>query len=106
MPAGAVPKDGPSAGITIATALASLVTGRAVSEDVALTGEITLTGHVLPIGGVKEKVLAAERAGIGTVILPRENEPDLEEVPRDVRERTRFVLADTIDDVIAAALPG
>ncbi len=106
VPAGAVPKDGPSAGITIATALASLVTGRAVSEDVALTGEITLTGHVLPIGGVKEKVLAAERAGIGTVILPRENEPDLEEVPRDVRERTRFVLADTIDDVIAAALPG
>ena len=106
VPAGAVPKDGPSAGITIATALVSLVTGRTVSEDVALTGEITLTGHVLPIGGVKEKVLAAERAGIGTVILPRENEPDLEEVPKDVRERTRFVLADTIDDVIAAALPG
>ncbi len=106
VPAGAVPKDGPSAGITIATALVSLVTGRTVSEDVALTGEITLTGHVLPVGGVKEKVLAAERAGIGTVILPRENEPDLEEVPKDVRERTRFVLADTIDDVIAAALPG
>ncbi|MCL4289601.1 MAG: endopeptidase La [Thermoleophilia bacterium] len=105
VPAGAVPKDGPSAGITIATALVSLVTGRTVSEDVALTGEITLTGQVLPIGGVKEKVLAAERAGIGTVILPRENEPDLEEVPKDARERTRFVLADTIDDVIAAALP-
>ncbi|MCC6224671.1 MAG: endopeptidase La [Thermoleophilia bacterium] len=106
VPAGAVPKDGPSAGITIATALASLVTGRLVAEDVALTGELTLTGQVLPIGGVKEKVLAAERAGIGTVVLPRENEPDLEEVPKDVRERMRFVLADTIGDVVAAALPG
>jgi ATP-dependent Lon protease len=106
VPAGAVPKDGPSAGIAIATALVSLVSRKPVSEDVAMTGEITLTGQVLPIGGVKEKVLAAQRAGIATVVLPRENEPDLEELPESARDAMRFVLADSIGDVIAAALNG
>ena len=105
VPAGAVPKDGPSAGITMATALVSLATGVPVSEDVAMTGEITLTGQVLPIGGVKEKMLAAQRAGIGTVILPKENEADLDDLPDDVRDTMRFVLADTIDDVLDAAFP-
>jgi len=101
-----VPKDGPSAGITMATALASLALGRAVSEDVAMTGEITLTGQVLPIGGVREKVLAAQRAGIGTVVLPRENEGDLDDLPQEVRDNMRFVLADTVEEVLEAALPG
>ncbi len=91
VPAGAVPKDGPSAGIAMATALASLALGRPVSEEVAMTGEITLTGQVLPIGGVREKVLAAQRAGLTTVILPKENEPDLEDLPRDVRKSMHFV---------------
>jgi ATP-dependent Lon protease len=105
VPAGAVPKDGPSAGTAMATALASLATGVPVSEDVAMTGEITLTGQVLPIGGVKEKVLAAERADIGTVILPSENEADLDDLPDDVRLSLRFVLADTIGDVLETAFP-
>ena len=104
VPAGAVPKDGPSAGITMATAIVSLLTGRPVSDDVAMTGEITLTGQVLPIGGVKEKVLAAQRAGISTVILPRENEADLEELPRDVRRALRFIPVDSAREVIAVAL--
>ena len=90
-----MPKDGPSAGVAMATALSSLAMNVPVSEDVAMTGEITLTGLVLPIGGVKEKVLAAERAEISTVILPRQNEPDLEELPKDVRNSMNFVLADT-----------
>jgi ATP-dependent Lon protease len=105
VPAGAVPKDGPSAGTAMATALSSLATGVPVSDDVAMTGEITLTGQVLPIGGVKEKTLAAERAGIGTVILPKENEADLDDLPEDVRDSMQFVLADTIDDVLEAAFP-
>ena len=105
VPAGAVPKDGPSAGIAMATALASLAMDTPVSEDVAMTGEITLTGQVLPIGGVKEKVLAAQRAGIETVILPRENEPDLDDLPKEVREGMRFVLADGVDEVVEAAFP-
>jgi ATP-dependent Lon protease len=105
VPAGAVPKDGPSAGIAMATALASLAMDAAVSDDVAMTGEITLTGQVLPIGGVKEKVLAAQRAGIETVILPRENEPDLDDLPKEVREEMRFVLADAVDEVVEAAFP-
>jgi ATP-dependent Lon protease len=106
VPAGAVPKDGPSAGITMATAIVSLVRGRAVADDLAMTGEITLTGQVLPIGGVREKVLAAQRAGIRRVVLPSENEPDLEELPTETREAVEFVLADSLDRVLAAAFDG
>jgi ATP-dependent Lon protease len=105
VPAGAVPKDGPSAGIAIATALASLATGRPVSEDVAMTGEITLTGQVLPIGGVKEKVLAAQRAGVTTVVLPEENEPDLDDLPADVRKQMHFVPVSSFEEVLEAAFP-
>ncbi len=106
VPAGAVPKDGPSAGVTMATAIVSLVTGRPVSDDVAMTGEITLTGQVLPVGGVREKVLAARRIGVHTVVVPKENEPDLEELPPKVREGLNFVLASTIGEVLEAALNG
>lgn len=104
VPSGATPKDGPSAGVTIFTALASLVTGRAVDPTVAMTGEVTLSGAVLPVGGIKEKVLAAHRAGIRTVILPRENERDLEDVPEEVRSDLTFVAVDTIEDVLREAL--
>ena len=104
VPAGAVPKDGPSAGVTMATALASLLTGRKVRDDVGMTGEITLRGQVLPVGGVKEKVLAAHRAGLKSVILPKQNEKDLEDVPDEVRTSLRFVLAERVDDVFEAAL--
>ncbi|KPJ56646.1 MAG: peptidase, partial [Planctomycetes bacterium DG_58] len=100
VPAGATPKDGPSAGLTIVASIISLLTGRAVSGDVAMTGEITLLGKVLPIGGVKEKVLAAKRAGISTVILPKRNEKDLEEVPDDIRSELQFVFAERIDDAL------
>jgi ATP-dependent Lon protease len=103
VPAGAVPKDGPSAGVTMATAIVSLVQGTPVSDQVGMTGEITLTGQVLPIGGVREKVLAAERAGLKRVILPRENEPDLEELPQATRDEMQFTLADTVEEVFAAA---
>jgi ATP-dependent Lon protease len=106
VPAGAVPKDGPSAGITMATAIVSLATGRPVSEDVGMTGEITLTGQVLPIGGVRDKVLAAQRAGLHTVVIPAENEPDLEELPPEAKEQLAFVLADSIEEVLAAAFDG
>ncbi len=104
VPAGATPKDGPSAGVAIATALASLLSGRPVRSDVAMTGEITLRGKVLPVGGIKEKVLAADRAGITTVILPRRNEPDLDDIPEDVKKRMNFVLVDEIDQVWKVAL--
>jgi ATP-dependent Lon protease len=104
VPAGAVPKDGPSAGVTMAAALASLLTGRKVRDDVGMTGEITLRGQVLPVGGVKEKVLAAHRAGLKTVILPRQNEKDLDDIPEEVRESLKFVLAERVDDVFGAAL--
>jgi ATP-dependent Lon protease len=103
VPAGAVPKDGPSAGITIATAIASLVQERPVSSDVAMTGEVTLTGQVLPIGGVREKVLAAQRAGLRRVILPRENEHDLDELPAETRAALEFVLVDDMQEVLDAA---
>jgi ATP-dependent Lon protease len=104
VPAGAVPKDGPSAGITIATALASLATGRPVAPEVAMTGEITLRGRVLPIGGLKEKVLAAKQAGIKTVIAPSRNEKDLVEIPDDATEGLEFVFSDHIDQVLKRAL--
>jgi ATP-dependent Lon protease len=104
IPAGATPKDGPSAGVTMATALVSLLTGRPVRKDVAMTGEITLRGQVLPVGGIKEKVLAANRAGLTTVILPKRNEGDLEDVPQSVREKMKFIFAERVEEVIEAAL--
>jgi ATP-dependent Lon protease len=104
VPAGAVPKDGPSAGITMATALASLLTRRPVRSNVAMTGEITLRGQVLPVGGVKEKMLGAHRFGIDTVILPRRNEKDLDDIPEDVRKQINFVLVDRVDEVLDTAL--
>jgi ATP-dependent Lon protease len=104
VPDGAVPKDGPSAGVTMLTALASMASGRPVRSDVAMTGEITLRGRVLPVGGIKEKVLAAHRAGIKTIILPRRNEPELDDVPAELRKDLEFVLADAADDVLARAL--
>ncbi len=106
VPAGAVPKDGPSAGITMATAIASLVRNEPVSEDVGMTGEITLTGQVLPIGGIREKTLAAQRAGLKRIIMPRDNEPDLQELPKETKEQMEFVLVDTIDQVFDAAFDG
>jgi len=104
VPAGAVPKDGPSAGITMATALISAVSGKKVRSDLAMTGELTLTGRVLPIGGVKEKVLGAVRAGINQIIVPIENEADLEDIPEDLRSSLTFHFASTLDDVVNIAL--
>jgi ATP-dependent Lon protease len=104
VPAGAIPKDGPSAGITMATALISALTKRAVSRDVAMTGEITLRGRVLPIGGLKEKSLAAFRAGIKTIIIPERNEKDLDEIPKVLRRKLQWVLAETMSDVLKSAL--
>ena len=104
IPAGSQPKDGPSAGITMASALASLATGKSVRSNVAMTGEITLRGKVLPIGGLKEKVLAAHRAGLKTVIMPKRNEVDLEDVPDEIKEAIEFVFVDTVADVLKAAL--
>ncbi|XP_058529977.1 lon protease homolog 2, peroxisomal isoform X1 [Ochotona princeps] len=105
-PAGAVTKDGPSAGVTIVTCLASLFSGRLVRSDVAMTGEITLRGLVLPVGGIKDKVLAAHRAGLKLIILPQRNEKDLEEIPSNVRQDLRFVTASCLDDVLNAAFDG
>jgi len=104
VPAAAVPKDGPSAGITLATALVSLLTGRLVRSDVAMTGEITLRGKVLPVGGIKEKVLGAHRAGIRTIILPKRNEQDLEDLPAELRKELHFVLVENLDEVLAETL--
>ncbi len=106
VPEGAIPKDGPSAGITMTTAITSLVTGRKTRSDVAMTGEISLRGKVLPIGGLKDKVLAANRAGITTIILPKRNEPDLEELPKELRERMTFVPVDDAHEALAVALEG
>jgi ATP-dependent Lon protease len=104
VPAGAVPKDGPSAGVTMTTALASLLTGRPVKSSVGMTGEVTLQGRVLPIGGVKQKVLAAHRAGLKEVILPKRNEGDLDDVPEQVRNEIQFHIAETVDQVLGIAL--
>jgi len=104
IPAGAIPKDGPSAGVTMATALVSALTKRPVRKDVAMTGEITLRGKVLPVGAIRDKVLAAHRAGIKRIILPKENEPDLEELAPDVRQEIEFILAEHVDEVLNAAL--
>ena len=104
VPAGAVPKDGPSAGVTMAVALASLLTGRQTRRNVAMTGEITLRGQVLPVGGIKDKILAAHRFGVDTVIIPKKNENDLDDLPEEVRKQLRFVLAEKVDEVLSAAL--
>jgi ATP-dependent Lon protease len=104
VPAGAVPKDGPSAGVTMATALVSLLTKRTVRPGVAMTGEITLRGQVLPVGGIKQKVLAAARVGLDTVILPERNKPDLEDIPEEIREKLKFQFVERVDDVFVAAL--
>jgi ATP-dependent Lon protease len=104
VPAGAIPKDGPSAGVAMFVALVSLLTGRTARNDTAMTGEISLRGLVLPIGGVKEKVLAAARAGITTVLLPTRNQKDLEDVPEAARQQVRFVWLERVDDAVAAAL--
>jgi ATP-dependent Lon protease len=104
VPGGAIPKDGPSAGVTMATALTSLLTGRKPNPRVGMTGEITLRGKVMPIGGVKEKCLAARRAGLETVILPKRNEVDLEDLPKELRRDLKFVLVDKVIDAIKAAL--
>ncbi len=104
VPAGAIPKDGPSAGVTMYTALSSLLTGKPVRSDIAMTGEITLRGAVLPVGGIKEKVLAAKRAGITKVILPKKNENNLEDVPESIKQGMEFFLVDTMDGVIEKAL--
>jgi ATP-dependent Lon protease len=106
IPAGAVPKDGPSAGITMATAIASIATGKAVSDEVAMTGEITLSGQVLPIGGLREKALAAQRARVKKVIFPRENEGDLDELPEETRDELEFVPVDWIEEVFEVAFDG
>jgi ATP-dependent Lon protease len=104
VPAGAIPKDGPSAGVTITSALASLYTGRRVRPDTAMTGEITLSGLVFPVGGIKEKVLAAHRAGIRRIILPARNDADTEEIPEDVRKELQLVFVSRIGEAIEAAL--
>jgi len=104
VPAGAIPKDGPSAGITIATALVSLLTRRPVRADVAMTGEITLTGQVLPIGGLKEKALAAQRSGIRTVVAPALNEQDVDDIPEHLRKDLDFRFVSRIEEVLAIAL--
>jgi ATP-dependent Lon protease len=106
VPAGAVPKDGPSAGVTMATAIASLVRDTPVAADVGMTGEITLTGQVLPIGGLREKSLAAQRAGLKRVVFPVENEPDLADLPAETRAAIEFVPAETIEDVFRVAFDG
>ncbi|HWV25446.1 MAG TPA: endopeptidase La [Thermomicrobiales bacterium] len=105
VPAGAIPKDGPSAGVALTTALVSLLSGVSVRDDVAMTGEFTLRGQVLPVGGIKEKALGARRAGITTFILPRRNEVDLDDLPQELKDEMTFVLADTLDDALAVSMP-
>jgi ATP-dependent Lon protease len=104
VPAGAIPKDGPSAGITMATSIASALTGVPVNKNIAMTGEVTLRGRVLPIGGLKEKALAAKRMGIHRVIIPKRNRKDLEDIPKYIKKDMEFIFAETVDDVFKAAL--
>jgi ATP-dependent Lon protease len=106
VPAGAQPKEGPSAGVTVLTAMASILSGQPVRDDLAMTGEITLRGRVLPIGGLKEKVLAAHRAGIRRVLVPKRNEADLDDIPIDLRREMDLVMVESIDQVLREALPG
>ena len=104
IPEGATPKDGPSAGVTMCTAIISTLTGIPARKDIAMTGEITLRGKVLPVGGIREKVLAAHRAGIRKVLLPKENEPDIQEIPEAVRDEMEFVLLRTVNDALKQVL--
>jgi ATP-dependent Lon protease len=104
VPAGATPKDGPSAGVTMATSLVSLISGRKVLPHVGMTGEITLRGQVLPVGGIKEKILAAHRNGLRTIILPKRNKQDLDDVPDEIKKSMKFVFAETVEDVLNASL--
>ena len=106
VPAGAIPKDGPSAGVAMFTALVSLLTNRTVRNDVAMTGEISLRGLVLPVGGIKEKMLAAHRAGIRTVLLPARNRKDLEDIPESVQREVEFVWLERVDEAVAKAIGG
>jgi ATP-dependent Lon protease len=106
VPAGAIPKDGPSAGVTMLTALVSLITGKRIHKDLAMTGEITLRGQVLPVGGIKEKVLAAHRAGIKTIVLPKWNEKDLVDIPKKVQRDVEFHFVDRMQDVLKLAING
>jgi ATP-dependent Lon protease len=105
IPAGAIPKDGPSAGVTMATAILSAIREEPVNPDVAMTGEITLSGLVLPVGGIREKALAAKRMGLKTFILPALNEPDLKELPEEIRKDMRFAPVESLEQVLAIALP-
>ncbi|HKF55402.1 MAG TPA: S16 family serine protease, partial [Blastocatellia bacterium] len=104
IPEGAIPKDGPSAGVTLATALVSALSGKAVKRSVAMTGEITLRGNILPVGGIKEKVLAARRARVATILLPQQNKRDLEEVPKDLLKELNFVFIDSVRQALKLAL--
>ena len=104
VPEGAVPKDGPSAGITIVTALVSVLTNRAVKQNVAMTGEVTLRGNVLPIGGLKEKILAAARCGIDTVIIPKKNEKDLKDIPKRILENIKVIAVENVEEVLSNVL--
>ena len=104
MPEGATPKDGPSAGITMATAILSAFTKKAVRKDVAMTGEITLRGKVLPIGGLKEKALAANRIGIKNIVIPKGNEKNLEEIPKEIRSKINFIPVENVDEVFSVAI--
>jgi ATP-dependent Lon protease len=103
IPAGSIPKDGPSAGVTLTSALMSACTGRPLNKSIAMTGEITLSGNVLPVGGIKEKVLAAHREHVGIVILPRRNKRDLDEIPRELRQSLKFILVDRLKEVLQRA---
>ena len=104
VPSGAIPKDGPSAGVALLTTIASLVTGHKVDPKLAMTGEISLRGAVMPVGGIKEKVLAAHRAGINRIILPKDNKNDLDDVPQDVKDEIQFIFAETVEDVISETI--